>query len=246
MALAPPASDQSPPIRSQLDHFTAPDGSRVTLDARNVDASGQWNCLFRAQVYGVRQPFTVCDRGSPERFAARMTDVAVHPHHDADVMLAYDTTLGESMAAWRGPWHGLLTGRTGPRPQVESYTRVFDALHLTDTRDGLLVRPRSARQVVFEPFTVFKEIPGIGDLRIQRPHEAEVSLPTWRGARARDGEIWRKPFTDEGEVPRARPEVLILATPTAVVELIPGPEDTEDSAEAADFVAGLAVSWSPA
>jgi hypothetical protein len=226
--------------------FIAPDGARLWLDAPSL-VGGRWSCLFVARVYGTRHAFTVCERGGAERLAdaLRMTEIQVL-QRDAEVMIGYSAEERESLAAWRGRWHELQTHRSGPRPNAGTIAGVFDAFAITDTADGLLVRARSPRQVSFEPFVVYREVPGMGSLRIQRPHEAGVMVPRWHGASARAGEIWRKPFTDGGEVGRARREVLILATRTAISELIPGPDDTPDGSAAAEFLAGLDVSWTAA
>jgi hypothetical protein len=196
----------------------------------------------------------LCQRGTAEHLASalRLTDIRVEPYRNADLMLTYDTTdfdaleHGETVAAWRGPWHELHIARTGPRQAPESFTRVLDALILTDTADGLLIRPQSTRAVTFEPFTVFADFLGFGHLQIQRPHEAEITVPDWRGAPARSGEIWRRSLTGGEETGRARQEALILASPTAVCELVPGPLDTPDSDAAAEFLATIDLSWSQA
>jgi hypothetical protein len=44
---------------------------------------------------------------------------------------------------------------------------------------------------------------------------------------------------------RSRSEALVLATPTAITQLISGPVDTADPDEALDFLAGLNVIWEP-
>lgn len=246
MALASPTSDRSSPAHAQLDRFRAPDGSLITLDAAGADTSGAWNCVFQARVSGVVHPFTVCDRESSSCRANRMGDAQVHQYQDTELITAYDAGLWQSMAAWRGRWHSLLTSRTGPKPAVETYSRLFGAFALTDTREGLLIRPRSPRKVELTSLLVYKEVPGIGDLRIERPHDTLVSVPSWRGATTRGGEMWRRPIANDGDVPRARSESLILATPTAVVELIAGPDDTPDETTATDFLADLVVSWTSA
>jgi hypothetical protein len=235
--------------------FTVPDGSRITLDAPGLtDGDVHWNCLFVAKVHGAGHAFTVCRRGTAEQLVAALllTDVRVEPYRGVDVLLVYDTNdytateHGETLAAWRGRWHELHTARTGPRLGPAAFTRVFDAFTLTDMPEGLLVRPRSARKVTFESFTVFRNIPGLGDLQIQRPHESNVVLPRWRGAAARAGEVWRRPFADGSGRGRSRPETLILATPTAICELSPGPLDTADGDAAVDFLVRLDITWTPA
>jgi hypothetical protein len=45
---------------------------------------------------------------------------------------------------------------------------------------------------------------------------------------------------------RSRPDALVLATPTAITQLTPGPADTADPNEALAFLEGLSVTWEPA
>jgi hypothetical protein len=245
MMFASPSTNSQPSVRQG---FTAPDGSRIILDGPGLTGAGRWSCLFVARIYGSRHAFTVCQRGGADRLvtALDLNDVQVESHRGTELMFGYSTAQEASLTAWRGQWHELHIHRTGPRPSVESVTRVVDAFILTDTPEGLLVRPRAPRQVTFEPLVVYRSLPGVGSLRVQKPHESGITVPTWRGASARTGEIWRKPFTDGGELGRARAEVLILATATAVSELIPGSDDTADSVAAAEFLAGLDVAWTAA
>ena len=236
--------------------FTAPDGSRLTVGAAEV--SRPWSCNFVARIAGARNAFSVAERGAFEwytSFVLTHASVQEHPYRGGDLALAHDATTHETLTAWRGPWFELHHRRVGPVPTVPAATRVFDALRLQDTPDGMRVAAWSHQRTTveaptveaptFEPLTVFKEIPGIGDLRIERPGRSEVSLPRWRGAPARRGEIWRHSLA-AGAAGRARGEILLLATPTTITQLIPGPDDTGDPAVALAFLRELDISWEPA
>ncbi|MGH3712497.1 MAG: hypothetical protein ACRDT4_03420 [Micromonosporaceae bacterium] len=224
------------------DSFLLPDGSRVTIAAPDLDTSGIWNCLFMARTAGTRESFSVAPRRDDRAQLHGLTDTTVHPYRDAELLVGYDPQRGEMLASWRGPWHEVVNLRTGPRIGSDRFVRLFDAFRITDTQDGVRMAPR--RAVEFEPFHVFKIIPGVGDLHIQRPHEADTPAPAWRGAPARHGEIWRKEGTDNGEVKRARKDTLILGTTNAIAELIANPGDTADDGAAAEFLTTLNITWS--
>lgn len=226
--------------------FAVPDGSRVRIDKAGLDVSSPWNCLFMARVNRRRQGFSVCERGAVDQLLARFRGQQVErlSYRGAVLVRAHDAVRKVSTAAWQGRWHELIMQQSGPRPEARRDGEVFDAFRLTDSRDGLLVQAVSPRQVTFdEPFTVLKEIAGLGTLRMERPYAPERQIPAWAGVLGRAGEIWRKPFPRGKGAGRARPESLILATPTAVTELIPGPKDTSDSAAALAFLSDLNVVW---
>lgn len=226
--------------------FTAPDRSRLALGGV-VDLSRPWSCNLVIRVHGMRHAFRVAERGAFEWYRTFVwTGAAVqdHPYRGGDLVLAHDPATYDTLTAWRGPWFELHHRRVGPAPTVQSATRLFDALRLQDTPEGMRVAARSPRTTTFEPMTVFKEIPGIGDLRIERPGRSEVSPPRWRGAPARHGEIWRRRMA-AGAAGRAREEILLLATPTTITQLIPGPDDSPDPAVALAFLRELDITWDP-
>lgn len=226
--------------------FVPPDGSRLTVGAAEV--SRPWSCNFVARIAGARNAFSVAERGAFEWYTSFiLTDASVqeYPYRGGDLALAHDARTHETLTTWRGPWFELHHRRIGPAPRVPAATRVFDALRLQDTPDGMRVGAWSHRVTTFEPLTVFKEIPGVGGLRIERPGHSEVSPPRWRGAPARSGEIWRRDLV-RAAAGRARGEILLLATPTTITQLIPGPGDTGDPAVALAFLRELDISWDPA
>lgn len=228
------------------DSFTAPDGSRVTLQGDKVDLSGAWTCLFVVRADGVRHAFRVISRGQSDFDVTTRLGATWQSEQYRMGELAIAHGNGETFAAWRGRWHELQLTEVGTADR-QHYTRVFDALAWTDRPDGMLVRGASAGRVNFEPFVLFKDVPGVGDLKIERPGKSAAELPAWRGAMTRNGEMWRQPLGD-GAAGRARPESLVIATPTAVAELMPGPagEHTADADIAARTAKALAVAWEPA
>lgn len=224
--------------------FTAPDGSRIRLEQPWLDSSQPWSATFSARTGGGRYGLTVAEIGAFDwhvTYPMAGAEVTSSRYAGGDLLLAWRREPADYRAAWRGRWFELHHSAAGPVP-AGGVPRVFDAVRFTDTPEGMLVRPRGA--VSFEPFRVAKTLPGIGQLRIERPGTATVAVPRFRGHRARHGEIWRRPL-EGGAHGRARDESLLLATPTAVVQLIPGPHDTPDADAALAFLEQLAVSWEP-
>ncbi|MGH3978700.1 MAG: hypothetical protein ACRDRZ_06830 [Pseudonocardiaceae bacterium] len=225
--------------------FTVPDGSRIRLDRADLDVSQPWSCTFVARISGTPHGFTVAETGAFEwhvTYPMAGAEVTRTSYAGGELLVARRRDPAEFRAAWRGRWFELHRSQAGPVPAADGIIRVFDALRLTDTPEGMLVRPRQPGRVHIEPFRVAKRLPGVGQLRIELPGRAEVTVPRFRGHRARHGEIWRRPLVG-GAAGRARAESLVLATPTAVAQLIPGPHDTPDADAALGFLEELNVTW---
>ncbi|MDQ2788951.1 MAG: hypothetical protein DLM60_22010 [Pseudonocardiales bacterium] len=230
--------------------FVTPDGSQIVLHGRALDASRPWSCGFIALVRGARRSFTVAEAGA---FDWHATFTTIHdqllrqPYNAAELVVGIrNQTAGDHppdyRAAWRGPWFELHTRETG---SPDGISTIFDAFRLTDTPLGLLAAPRSARQAQLEPVRVAKQIPGIGYLTFERPGTSQIAVPDFRGHLTQHGELWREPL-GPGAQGRSRPDALILATPTAITRLVPGPADTADQNEALAFLDDLSVIWEPA
>ncbi|MGA9312309.1 MAG: hypothetical protein WBV74_18355 [Pseudonocardiaceae bacterium] len=223
--------------------FVAPDGSQVVLRGRLLDVSRPWSCGFIALVRGVRRSFTVAEAGAFDWHATFTTipnQLVRQPYNAGELVIGIRND--DYRAAWRGPWFELHTRGSGSPDGIGT---IFDAFRLTDTPLGLLAAPRSARQAQLEPVRVAKEIPGIGYLTIERPGASQLVVPDFRGHLTKHGELWREPL-GPGAQGRSRSDALILATPTAITRLVPGPADTTDPNEALAFLDNLSVIWEPA
>ncbi|MGH3825602.1 MAG: hypothetical protein ACRDQX_00280 [Pseudonocardiaceae bacterium] len=262
-------STSPPPVRGRYDWpwrggpaFVAPDGSQVLLSGATLDLSRPWSCGFIALVRGALRAFTVAEAGAFDWHAAYTTvpnQIVRQPYRSGELVIGIrnDPTQknptqknpaqnvpaqnvpAEYRAAWRGQWFELHTRAIG---SPEGIARVFDAFRLTDTPLGMLARPRSTGQVQVEPLRVSKQIPGLGYLTIERPGSSQVAIPEHRGYPTLHGELWREPL-GAGAGGRARSEALILATPTAITRLLPGPDDTADPHEALALLERLSVTW---
>jgi hypothetical protein len=233
--------------------FITPDGSQVVLRGPALDVSRPWSCGFIGLVRGARRTFTVAEAGAFDWHSTYTTipdQVTGQPYRGGELIVAIRHQRSDPVrrdapdyrAAWRGQWFELHTRASGP---AEGIPAMFDAFRLTDTPLGLLARPRSTGHAQLEPFRVAKQIPGIGHLTIERPETSQVAVPDFRGYLTSHGELWRQPLGN-GARGRSRPEALVLATPTAITRLVPGPADTADPNEALSLLAGLDVSWEPA
>ncbi|HKR48914.1 MAG TPA: hypothetical protein VJT72_04895 [Pseudonocardiaceae bacterium] len=230
--------------------YVAPDGSQVALrtsDTGQLDASRPWSCNFIALVRGTRRAFTVAEAGAFDWHSTYTTipdQITDQPYRGGDLIVGIrnHSDPPDYRAAWRGQWFELHTRACG---SPDGITKIFDAFRLTDTPLGMLALPRSTGQARLEPLRVAKQIPGIGHLTIERPGTSRVAVPDVRGYPARHGELWRQPL-GSGAQGRSRAEALVLATPTAITQLIPGPADTADSEEALAFLEGLIVTWEAA
>ncbi|MDQ3900176.1 MAG: hypothetical protein M3319_06915 [Actinomycetota bacterium] len=227
--------------------FVTPNGSQVRLRSTALDTSRPWSCDFTALVRGTRRSFTVAEAGAFDWHSTFTTipDRLLHqPYRGGELVIGVRdnparTEAPDYRAAWRGQWFELHTRASGAAGDI---TTVFDAFRLTDTPLGMLVQPRSTGQVQTEPVRVAKEVPGIGYLMIERPGASQVGIPDFRGLPTRYGELWRQPL-GPGAQGRSRPDTLVLATPTAVIRLVPGPADTSDLSRVLAFLHELNVTW---
>jgi hypothetical protein len=231
--------------------FVTPDGSKIVLSGHGLDVSRPWSCGFIALVRGARRSFTVAEAGAFDWHSTYTTvpdQLLRQPYNAAELIVAIrnkparNEPTNDYRAAWRGPWFELHTRAAG---SPDGISTIFDAFRLTDTPLGLLAAPRSTRQAQLEPVRVAKEIPGIGYLTIERPGASQMVIPDFRGHLTQHGELWREPL-GPGAQGRSRSDALVLATPTAITRLVPGPADTADPNEALAFLDGLSVTWEPA
>jgi hypothetical protein len=225
--------------------FVTPDGSQIVLHGRALDLSRPWSCGFIGVVRGVRRSFTIAEAGAFDWHATFTTipdQLLRQPYNAGELVICIRDKANDYRAAWRGPWFELHTRGSG---SPDGISTIFDAFRLTDTPLGLLAAPRSARQAQLEPVRVAKEIPGIGYLTIERPGASQLVVPDFRGHLTQHGELWREPL-GPGAQGRSRSDALILATPTAITRLVPGPSDTTDPNEALAFLDDLNVIWEPA
>lgn len=254
------STSSAPPQRGRFDwpwrggpSFVAPDGSRVSVGGTALDTSRPWSALFVALVHGIRRAFTVAEAGAFDWHSSYTTipdEIRRYPYRGGELALGVRYAQAEDepddyRAAWRAQWFELHTRGSGAPPSADRLTGIFDAFRLTDTPLGMLAAPRSVRQARMEPLQVAKQIPGLGYLTVERPEHSRIGVPDFRGHPTEHGELWREPL-GLGARGRARPDALLLATPTAVTRLVAGPSDSSDPNAVLALLAGLNVIWEPA
>lgn len=252
------SANGAPPMRGRFDWpwrggpaFVTPDGSRLTLGGTGLDVSRPWSCSFFALVQGARRSFTVAEAGAFDWHSTYTTipdEVRRQPYRGGELLLGIQNATGAPgepggyRAAWRGQWFELHTRGSGPAPGTEEITRMFDAFGLTDTPLGMLAWPRSTRQGRMEPVQAAKYLPGVGHLTIERPETSRLTISGLQGYPTRYGQLWRQPL-GAGAQGRSRPDALVLATSTAIAELLAGPDDRENPDEVLALLAELDVTW---
>jgi hypothetical protein len=99
--------------------------------------------------------------------------------------------------------------------------RVFQLLGVTEHDDGLTVASRYPKRAgIAEPAQLAKEVPGLGLLEVTALTRTTARrLPSWPGARLPHGELFRDTLEDDTTY-------FLLATPTAMVTVLPHDEGT--------------------
>ena len=121
-----------------------------------------------------------------------------------------------------------LTQITGQKPLVTRAKKSIAGFKVREGQSiGAKVTLRGDRMWEFLDRLISIAIPRVRDFR---------GLPT------RHGELWRQPL-GPGAQGRARPDTLVLATPTAVTRLVPGSADTSDVNQVLTFLHELNVTW---
>ncbi|WP_119730948.1 hypothetical protein [Thermomonospora amylolytica] len=138
-------------------------------------------------------------------------------------------------AVWEGRRHAVCAHFYHARPA--DAIRLFAAVQITEYPEGVALIPRTRHgAVIAETASLAKDIPGIGLLEIS-PLNRETArlLPAHRGTRLRTGELYRDTHVDGGVY-------FVMATPTAVVTVLPG---EREAPHAPTRLSRLAVSAVP-
>jgi hypothetical protein len=163
----------------------------------------------------------VADTGEPAaRYSFR------HAGGDVEVV---QTNRGFAAVTWTGGHNELYYYLRSHDIDVQDVGQFLRALDLSDSADGLVVRPRlghglRARRLAM--FTWFEGLMTVG--MMHKLHHSQL-LPAWRGLGTASGELWR-----QGD------NRLLLGTSTAVVEI--GPDDDVAQA-AADAAVGMLAEY---
>ncbi|WP_162907972.1 hypothetical protein [Allorhizocola rhizosphaerae] len=169
----------------------------------------------------------VSDMGEPAaRYSFR------HAGGDVEVV---QTKGGLAAVSWTGGHNELYYYLRNHDIDVQQVEQLLRLLHLSDSADGLVVRPRIGHGLRTRRLAMFTWIEGLMHVGVfHLLHHAQM-LPTWRGlGTASGGELWQQ--QDASGTGRR----LLLGTPTAVVEI--GPDDEADPS-VADAAVGMLAEY---
>lgn len=146
-----------------------------------------------------------------------------------------------TLSAWVGEHHAAWRFHYQPEDSVRDVLAHYRRLQLTDARLGLTVKANG-----FEGYNVrsYVNVPDVGLMSIHPADDATTLVPRSKGAKAPAGEMWRMPTA----TPESGEDGVMLATPSAVVRILPSvsPAARTDrsSSSVADFAQKLvSVTW---
>ena len=140
--------------------------------------------------------------------------------------------------AWEGEAYSVYAFVSGTDVDRRSVVRLFGALRIVETDEGVRVDVRQGRggEVVEEP-SVTVEQPDVGLLETTRmTWRKQRGLPRWKGTRARGGELFRDRLPDNVEYLR-------LVNQTAYSPVLPGDGRRFTRTELATVVNRLEVDY---
>ncbi|MGH3757529.1 hypothetical protein [Actinophytocola sp.] len=201
--------------------FQTPDGGLITLAADGYDLDDPWSAQVRLTA---RDPARLLPTGHQVRgfdieFAGNYDYVIAEVLHGT-VTDRLDSRGGQlllargdqqALALWRGPFHEAAIWLSDPRTPTAHALRYFDGITFTDSAAGLVVESQTPDVEEVETIEVIKRVPGVGYLDVKNAAAAFELVPTWAGAKASAGEIWRQ---IDDDLP-----VFILANTTTVTVL---------------------------
>lgn len=118
-----------------------------------------------------------------------------------------------------GVWEGRAHSMFAPLYNVgtSGMLGLFNSVAITEHADGISISPRRELGARFtRSMEVLKGVPELGELIVTRlTRETARVLPAWAGTRVSSGELFHDTMSD------GRPYFL-MATPTAVVTVLPG------------------------
>lgn len=167
-----------------------------------------------------RRTFHVAHRGNYDwmigtRFSEREPYSLTMGDGQLMIYSSTDPRATQGLMLWRGPYHEVQTYL--PNDVALDGGRAVDYmadLTFEDSPTGLVIHPHPDSGQVVQVFESFTYVPGISGLTF---HSAAVGLgfvPTWKGASAPAGELWK---SDDG----LGMNFIVLAADSAVCVLTP-------------------------
>jgi hypothetical protein len=205
------------------------DGTRFTLTG-DLDLSAPFTSVVRVSIDGRLREFCSGALGFGAEWANRLGVAALteefrmqggrlriwsadrvdHSVQGADARGFAERFTG---AVWEGTSYSLFTHLSNAT--TEDALRIYDAVRITETADGIVIAARPGRASVTDPATVAKDVPGVGLLDMSPlDTQSAKQLPSWSGTRLPGGELYRESLPNNETY-------FVFVTATAVVTVLP-------------------------
>jgi hypothetical protein len=247
-----PGDTRQQPQATTTSRFETPDGGGViTLAADGYDLEDPWSTQVTLTA---RDPGRVLAlshevRGFDIEFTSNY-DFVIDDVLRGTVTDRLSSQGGEILVArgdeqaltlWRGPFHEAAMWLSDPKTPTAHVLTYFDGITFADSPTGLIVRSQHPELEDVATLEVIKYIPEVGYLDIKTAAAAVDMVPTWAGAAAPAGEVWR--LLEETTPGQPARSVFILANTTAVA-VISGEDADELEAPRVEFIDRLStLSW---
>lgn len=164
--------------------------------------------------------------------------VGEYTRQGGTVLVAARADRTQSLIAWQGRWHEAWSWVNVEGASQAQCLALLDGLTFSDSPRGL--RVGLGRGMAWERIDVLKNVPGVGELRFERPELRVDDIPRWAGARVRGGEAWRQSLPDD--VMGAGRSRIVLVGPQAWVTVLNTAQVADDAG--LELVSAIeAVSW---
>lgn len=148
-----------------------------------------------------------------------------------------------TVATLIGPRHELMTVFAGPAPTDHVLAGLFGALQVSDSTDGMVVRP--GKHTLLQSYNehVLLVAESHSALDVPAPGHAAALRPRSRGAASRHGEVWRRPIHAGRRTQQPHDYSYIVGTPRGIGEAMPGPSAKIGSQQLLDWVDSIDINW---
>jgi len=172
---------------------TAPDGRRVTVSCRSKVLQEEWfwhtRMTSRTLAIGVSVASPDYADHSIERNEYTVQQTVTYRGRPLVVALAPDAD--GYLVAWKGPHHSVVFGGAGNAPRLGDLTDLLDQFAITDTPDGLQLRPQPGSGVIMWGIFAVK-FADAGMITAYPREDATALIPDQPGLRVERGTVWKK------------------------------------------------------
>ncbi|MFF3552735.1 hypothetical protein ACWD4V_05170 [Streptomyces tsukubensis] len=170
----------------------APNGRWVSFACRARSVQEDWFWHFRLTGPSLGVGISITDRGYPagliEVHKSRVVQEVTYDGRPLQLLANADSSGWQGI--WTGPHHCLIMEFSGNRVDAGAVTQVLDRLSLSDTRAGLVVKPRSRDLRAWSMYGV--KFTSGGSVTIYPADDATQLVPESAGKSVENGEVWVK------------------------------------------------------